>query len=115
MSTAITNSAIATPRVFALEPSKNHALANAPKFGQVIYLFQNESRPSIWDAEYEQEALLELEKNEFDSEQDYILIAGCMAANFAFATAIVREYEECKALIFDMKTKSYRERWLGFL
>ena len=99
-------------RVFLLEPCRQNT-EDAKRFGEVKYLFLEEgSRSSIWAEEFTEELLEELDLLEFNPNVDYILVAGGVVPNFIAAAAIGGAYGQFKALLYDAKTSTYKERLL---
>ena len=104
-----------TARAIILEPNAN-SVYNLPDYGEVVHLFPAGAiRPSIYDCDNFSDAISDaLEKIGYDPATDYIVICGGQIQVASLAAVIGVGYG-ClfKALLFDVKKRTYFEGRLG--
>ncbi len=100
-------------KAFVLEPCKND-VSKAEQFGEIIFLYpEGERRVSIWDDDFTEGVLAELEYEKFCKVNDFFVIVGNMAPMIMIAGALVGEYGHFDALIFDSLSRKYVVKILG--
>lgn len=89
-------------------------LREAKRYGDVEFIFSDgESHPSIWDAEFIDEALDRLADRAYDPGVDYVVLAGPMVALVLFTTALCCAYPTPLALCYDIISGRYAPKKLG--
>lgn len=99
-------------RVFILMPHDKD-VRRAQRFGEIVYLFGDENRASIWDGELMREAINRLDALKYDPETDYILAVGAQVPLIQFIGAVVDQWEAPQVLLWDMPNRCYVARRLG--
>lgn len=88
-------------RVFVLEPTE-YSMAKAKRFGQLVFLFGDESlRPHATEAEFSRQVLAKLKELEFDPEFDFVAASGEMVAVVAFVALVAAQCSNVTILLFD--------------
>lgn len=109
-----------TSRVFMLEETQNVDVTSAYEYGPIIPLFKytnadcvdNKSdRPSIWKTgEFTREIIKRLEENDFDPENDYLLIAGHVVPTQMMSIAATIHWETIQFLFWSSYLGKYVAR-----
>ena len=101
-------------RVFILEPTRV-AVDAACEYGDVVYVFeQDEKRPSIFSSAFRPALRRQMEALEYNSKEDYILVAGAQANILVFITEVMHTHGgPIQALIFNAPTHAYSPLLLG--
>jgi len=98
------------PKVFLITRT-NLDTVKASEFGELNVVFSNMISP--YGIEHFKKALLEnLEQNDFNAEDDYIVLTGSINHCCLGVITIYEEYGQVKILMFDSKTESYKARVL---
>lgn len=100
-------------RVFVIEPPQVN-VESADEFGELVSLFRPNKLLSPMDAETLAGQIIEaLEGQDYDTQEDYILIAGKLNVFAVALPAMAIRFGSFKALIYNKRTHTYHPKSLG--
>ena len=105
-------------RVFVIEKFRqNFDMSSVDKYGKIVTLIDsNVRRPSIFDVDLFQEAVLRLfEKHEFDPERDSVCVVGALITVVLTTSVLVERYGSINVLLYNSSQGEYVLRPLGGL
>jgi hypothetical protein len=97
-------------RAFVLTPCSMD-VSEASMYGDIKYVFAaDESRPSIWRADFLHEVVRRLEHDKFDPREDFFVATGAFVPVVLVACELVARYGSLRCLVFNSVDCNYVER-----
>ncbi len=99
-------------RVFFLY-SVDFDITNACRFGSLVAVYDDRSRPSVFDhSRFQQDLITRMEVLQFDPDNDWLLCAGAQVPLLLATAFMLNRYRKVKTLLFHAKEQRYVERIL---
>lgn len=100
-----------TARVFFISRSMRFNVESAKTFGEPKFVFEEMPNVFVLDKLVQQIATA-LELADFNENTDFVAMTGPTAALVTLFSVVIGEYGKARALIFDARSDTYRERIL---
>lgn len=98
-------------RVFVIAPTAQD-IQSAKEHGDFVYLFDR--LPPPFSPTFALDSWQKMKDNDFDPDNDILLMAGPQVATAQWLAAVVSQYTWCRALLFDATSHKYVSRTMGF-
>lgn len=100
-------------RCFLIEHCRNFDLTPCKEHGDIVYLFPDDHRLSVWHDNFKQDILTRLKEEGFDQRRDFIVCSGGVVPLVQAIGAALYEYGSLRVLFWHAGARVYVPSTLG--